>query len=358
MKYSDSLFFQFFIICIIYTHMENQSLKLCSWNICFGCMTSKDPVIDRSARHLAEYCTKKYKETGKNICLDNVVNVLNKKKYDFIGLQEATNGINIYKQLKTIYPSYRYTHSHCGPAEIITIYDSDKFVLDYITCGDLGYTEKGRPYQILFLTKIDTKHKIILVNLHSPHEFGNSVKRNFSRMLSNDLPKSYNNNGLKFNLCNLLNRDNISEYINKYANDFNTIIMGDFNDHGNFNIWTGFKLFKYLENNNNIKKISNILVKSFKQPPKTCCVGHVNKRSEKNKDSFYGDYILIDPTKMEYIKENIILKTDHINIFDGEKFPTSDHLPIYSEIKFLDSNVYHKKYLKYKYKYLLLKNIL
>lgn len=319
------------------------SIKIYSWNICFGCMYSNEKSsLDKTAKQISNYCKERHDITGENVCLNNVVKQMSKYKYDFIGLQEATNYNLIYDKLQQIYPSYRYTYSKCGPEEMITIYDSDRFELDYVTVGELDLVLKGRPYQILFLTEKATNKKFIVINLHPPHSFydengqkihnKDKIKLQFSKMLSKELPASYFNNKLTNNLDNIQNTDNILSYINNFASEFNTIVMGDFNDHTHYDTWQNFKPFFSSD-----LKIKDINVNSIVQPPNTCCVGNSNLRKNKGEDFTYGDYILIDTEKMEYIKNNQIpiLST----FFDATTNPTSDHLPVFSEIKIKEKSI-------------------
>jgi hypothetical protein len=323
-----------------------ESIKIYSWNLCFGCMYSNDKSFkDETARNLAMYCKEKKEATGNNVCLNNVIEKMSEVKFDFIGLQEATNYEEIYERLKAIHNSYRYTHSKAKDEDMITIYDSNRFKLDYVNVGDLDEIKKGRPYQILFLTEKENQKKFIVINLHAPHWFlgfpdKNLINKNFSKKLSENLSYSFFNNGESGNLNQIKNTKEVNDeflhYIEKFASEFNTIVMGDFNDHGNYNTWINFNPFIL------VPPLKNITVTSVHTPPKTCCTGEKFLRmKEENK---YGDYILIDRTKMEYIINNVIpedkIPIDKITppsgLYNAKEFPTSDHLPVYSEIKTIE----------------------
>ena len=75
----------------VYKGGDDDTLKILSWNICWGCMaadhTSKK---DGTAYDLALECEKINKNNA-HVCLNNVKDLLNAEAYDFIGLQEATN---------------------------------------------------------------------------------------------------------------------------------------------------------------------------------------------------------------------------------------------------------------------------
>ena len=305
------------------------SIKIYSWNLCFGCMYSNDESSkDETAQNLAMYCKEKKEATGNNVCLNNVIEKMSQVKFDFIGLQEATNYEEIYKRLITTHDSYRYTHSKARDEDMITIYDSDRFELDYVTVGDL---QNGRPYQILFLTEKKNQKKFIVINLHAPHHFSSNdkddIKKYFSKMLSIKFQKSFFNNKSKNNInYKDYNEDgDITGYIHQFASNFNTIVMGDFNDNGKHNIWKIFKPFEFVD------VLRDITVTSNDQPPNTCCSGHILRKTIGDEKK-YGDYILIDTTKMKYIINNVI-PGGVSRLYNAKKFPTSDHLPVYSEIK-------------------------
>ena len=311
------------------------SIKIISWNLSFGCMASnKNSYKDRSARKIAEYCHEMKIDKNYNVCLNNAVKQLSTRIYDFIGLQEVTNYELIYKKLKKIHAPYLYTHHRGGIEDMITIYNSDRFKLDYVTVG--GLKKNTRPYQILFLTEIKTNKKFIVMNLHMPHDFHdndniqiydkNKIKEKVANLLLKQYPASYYNANLQQNIGYIKHNSDNSKYINDFATEFNTIIMGDFNDHSNYDLWKGFNPFISIKNS----VIKNIKVNSIIQPPNTCCVGYNTIRTKRGDDEFYGDYILIDTNKMKFIINNKIPLA--LKFYDARLFPTSDHLPIYSKI--------------------------
>jgi endonuclease/exonuclease/phosphatase family metal-dependent hydrolase len=136
--------------------------------------------------------------------------------------------------------------------------------------------------------------------------------------------------------------------------------MGDFNDSNQGpqqNYWRRFKPFKY----SSLSFLNGIVVKSH-QPPNTCCTGHSIRSPGSNTDHHQGDYILISD-KLSY------LSNPHINTLSSD--PSSDHLAVESAIICITSGTAalgvedssatassagKLKYLKYKKKYLELRN--
>ena len=301
------------------------SIKIYSWNICFGCMDSTIWKFDTSTKKLAEKCSQNIIDPSRNLnkCTANVIKQLSKYKYDFIGLQEASNWKIIYDELVKTYPEYKYTHHMGGKEHMITIYDSTRFKLDFITVNQF---EPGRPFQILFLTEKLTSNKFIVINLHSGHFVGNG-RNILIRILSEKVNNSYRH-VTDSNLQDLETKavTDITQYIG--SNDFNIMLMGDFNDEGE-QYWKGFSPFR-----DNRLSINTQRVESVIEPPKTCCVGRSDIRVKPNSDHRVGDYILIDTNKMDFIQNNRIPLDPN---FYTEAFITSDHLPVYSEI-----NVKHR----------------
>ena len=85
------------------------AINVLSWNVCFGCKCSdKISSNDKSSQTLPSFCEKLKIERGVNVCLVNVclLNVskfidyscLDGKSYDFIGLQESANWMEIIRR--------------------------------------------------------------------------------------------------------------------------------------------------------------------------------------------------------------------------------------------------------------------
>ena len=321
-------------------------IKVLSWNICFGCMYSNEKsIMDTTAFKLANTCREINDKKNENVCLINVANFIAKHTYDFICLQEATNWEQIYTICLTKNQNLAYLH-HSVPigettfrANMVTFYDSSKFEIKYARVSNLAPKIDGRPYQILFFTEYLTQKKIIIINVHCSHSpiYTNTLSENLNMCvdLTNTAIKSYKNINQKQTI-------DVSEYIIQNCNDFNVIMMGDFNDHRRY-YWRGFKPFEKVDNWLPLKsKLRNVILSVLSierrnqiEPPKTCCVGEKKLRHTKNEDKENVDYVLIDPTKMDFIIQNKI-PDDSEFIYNAELYPTSDHIPIISELKIIE----------------------
>ena len=306
-------------------------LNILCWNICWGCMSSNDKSKhDSTAKTLAQQCynLRIDDSSNKNICLSNVVELIDKKNYDFIGLQEATKWQEIYNDI-----SYKdnlgYVHHYImndknAKIELATFYNKKQFKVLAVKTGNLNTTNDVRPYHIIFLQNntVQPEDNYILINLHNGHGI---PKNDLETKLSKDINNAYNNfttqdeNKYTFS-------PNTKEYdITGIINDkiFKIIVMGDFNDHGNHEYWKGLQPFK----NTNFDNLKNIIVKSTETPPLTCCTGNTTLRSKSsNNDTLYGDYILINDKLSYQVKMKIP------DDYDADKY-TSDHLPIETTLK-------------------------
>ncbi len=388
------------------------SIKILTWNICFGAVTADNVNVsnlDITAQTLAKKCQSLINHKSKDSCIDNTINFIIKDDYDFIGLQEASNYLYLIKNILKHKQNYGVIHSKAKisnsahHADLLTFYNKKRFKINFIKAGNLSdiineeYID-GRPYQIIFFEEIKTKKKFIIINIHykffnktsnriinftqldtrkiSREELEEKLSNNFSNCLSItkyddtiflDVDSKQNNNSSKLNL-----------YIDKNVNNLNTIILGDFNDHGYSDYWRGIFPFRYIHKINN--KLKNLMLSANIDilDLKTCCVGKHNLRNvkindkkedskikinkcniniEKNKDRYYGDYILIDNDKLYFKIKNTIPKELKKN---ANKYPTSDHLPVTATIGFKQTggnihDIYYHKYLKYKAKYLAIK---
>jgi hypothetical protein len=346
------------------------NISILSWNICFGCMYSNEKSdYDKTAETLAMHC-KELGKKSKNHCLYNVINFINKKKYDFICLQEATNWEQIFKHVHKKYPMMEYLHHKVSKdlessyAELVTFYDASKFKIDYVKADNLTPDLDGRPYHILFFTEIDTNNKFIVINVHLPHKWKkDQLEIKISQDLQNCVDLSLFSKKSFKNINKMpIDHKSFSIYLSDHENNiFYTIMMGDFNDYKKTNFYTGIKPFKHFTITNHYLK--NLLLKTTKKPPNTCCVGKTKLRKRNNEDHSYGDYAIIDQSKLKFILgyENITPNYRNFN-YDARVNPTSDHLPIISVIQKIQqthqkggSNNMLYKYLKYKNKYLKLK---
>jgi hypothetical protein len=271
---------------------------------------------DKSAYTIATYCEKLHNKTGIHMCLKNVTDLCNKRKYDLISFQEIVNHKIIYEKIKEYNSNLNYVKTNGGKASILTIYNSIKFKLIGVKYGDLG---KGRPYHIIFFkNKINSKN-LIYINLHNGHI---GTVKDLEYKLSSDIYNGVYINKLNFSSSENHSITNISNLITEKI--FDIIIVGDFNDH-NKEYWKKIQPFKY----SHINELKNIIVNTQgTRPVKSCCTGKTTIRTSKKSDINISDYILISK-KLNYIKNNKIPINYNEN---GLKYPTSDHLPMESII--------------------------
>jgi hypothetical protein len=287
-------------ITIVKNNNFNNSLKyinsinLLSWNISWGSMMGNEG--NKTAKKLVKYCkTKSLK--GYTWCLNNVVEFLKEttNSFDFLCFQEASNIKIIYKKLNTKNKSLLLDEYGPFKISIATIYNKNKYKL-IKKYNNSSLDEKGRPIQIFLFKIIGYDNYLILINLHAPHS---------------NIKKTILNHTNKFiNECLPIIKNNL----------FGVIACGDWNDN-NYNYW----------NNILINKNKKLVLSSNIKPPRTCCTNNIRKS---HSEKYYGDYILINNNTLEYIKNNYLIKSNKINLFNGKKYPTSDHLPIAVEVKF------------------------
>ena len=187
-----------------------------TYNVCFGCMYSDFSIkvdgsktgksqYDVTSEKLVKLCSQE--KTGKdtNICLNNIQTVFKNTKsqfngLDLVGIQEATNWDTLINTPSLT--SLSYIHHKVESADMISLYNHNKFKLDAFIVGNLstemfkdisipdapGIEEKykkegsnyrricdGRPYQLLFLTYKSSNKKYIFINIHNGH--GNDRKK-------------------------------------------------------------------------------------------------------------------------------------------------------------------------------------
>lgn len=300
------------------------------WNICWGCMMANETSkFDKTAFTLADKC-KQLNQGGNNVCLNNVVSLINSKNYNFVGLQEAANWEIIYNTIN--HDSLGYVHhSVYNPdkkvyVDLATFYDKTQYKVLAVKSGDI-LTSKwdNRPYHIIFLLNTMDNKYYIVVNLHNGHGISQDI---LEHRLSDDIENGYmvhDTTEISIRMGDGttsagVERTNISDVIN--GKQFDTIVMGDFNDHGNFNYWRHLTPFKYTS----FPNINTIVVGSGKQPPLTCCTGSRSIRTDtENWDRMYGDYILINASENFYY-------SNEVNIPKGFLNPSSDHTPVEAQI--------------------------
>jgi hypothetical protein len=277
---------------------NNIPINILSWNICWDCMSN-----NTTYGELGKKCNQ-FKIIKNISCLDNVSIFINRKKYTFIGLQEASGWQRIYKNGLNNYMGY--VHSIGGKNELVTFYDKKRFEPIYLKIGYI-VPPTARPYHIIFFEEIDTLNKYIFINLHNGHHITKDLlEEKINHDINNCLILDKSNEHDTSNKEYIYNNTDITNYIDN--NKFKVIILGDFNDHGE-EYWKGLKFLK------------NIKVTSIKEPPKTCCS---EDRKINTKEVKIGDYILIN-SKLEYIDSCNVPKDFNK---DSDNYPTSDHLPV------------------------------
>lgn len=210
-----------------------------------------------------------------------------KEDFDFIFLQEATN----YDKIKYLH-SYDNDHYSSGRDEIVNFWNKKRYKSFHNKFG--SEFQKTRPILISFLEDLNTKEKILLINVHYKH---NETLKTFCEELENILLKTY----LKGDISS-----------------FDYVILG-----GDFNIEEGEDL-----------KIMNRILKYSNHPFNTCCRKFEN-----------GKYEGYHARKLDKIFYSGKFSTVHLprtvdNHFDKDTFELSDHLPL---ICFLVRNKIEKK---------------
>jgi hypothetical protein len=340
------------------------SLRILTWNVSFGAMTGSD--LDKTSLPLPAKCREKgeflYNGSNYTQCLINVVNTIDSQNYsyDFIALQEASNWNIIFSKSIKLQKMGSYVHHLADLEDMVTFYDNNKYTLMAVKVGNL-LPGNGRPYQILFLQNNEDKSYYIFINLHNGHKIS---KEQLEISLSNNI-----NIGFIPSKCNiqidLVKQSDVDRDISDIINDknFKVIMAGDYNDHGKYNYWRNLHPFSKTIFQN-LKKIN---VKANALPPLTCCapinlflnkeLNYDGKKRNIRKDRYrydtmFGDYILVNENLSVVVDNRVLLNFN----YDGNTFPTSDHLPveIVLSAEYSSSN-YKEKYLKYKKKYIYLK---
>jgi len=330
------------------------SIKILTWNVSFGAMTGSEK--DKSAAPLPEKCREKgeflYKGVKYTQCLNNVVETIDSHNYfyDFIALQEASNWNIIFSKSVKLKTMGGYVHHLAELEDMVTFYDNIKYTLLAVKVGNL-VPGNGRPYQILFLQDNIEKNYYIFINLHNGHFVS---KKQLVNALSNNINIGFitNESNIHLDLTNqMLDEVDISNIITD--KNFKVIIAGDFNDHAKYNYWRNLYPFSKTI----FQNLKNIQVKANNLPPPSCCISvnlFFNKKKRNiKKNIIFGDYILVSDNLSVVIDNRVLSNFNN----DTSIFPTSDHLPVEIILNTYDTtSIYKQKYLKYKQKYIYLKN--
>ena len=237
-------------------------IRLLTWNISYQAMYGiKSKTVD------ASFCM----ADGTNQCKINVLDKISSiPNLDFVLLQEPVlsefqNNILWNNLLET----HNYIHHKSGKEDMITLYDKFKYTVSVTKGGEFEY---GRPFQMtIFNSLIKAGEKIVVVNLHAPHQDLWFLK--------------------KLNLFNL-------NYPIIVAGDFNNPITEDIEING----------INFKNEGSKIKQIN------------TCC-DHTLNAVDVTK---CYDHILIN-NKIKYGKIEYPIKS-------GDNIKHSDHLPLFAEL--------------------------
>jgi hypothetical protein len=267
-------------------------MNILSYNISWECMTNS---INGSAGTLGNICALKSKNNF--YCKDNFIKFLeyqiNKKKYDIIALQEASNLDNLNNILYDLKINNYFIYTAIsGNEKMITLIDKNKFkIIKHFS----SKFKIGRPFHIFILKNILNQENIIFVNLHYVVlNDSNNINLNISNILTNSL---------KFYIPNY-------ELILK---NFRIILAGDFNHEVNLN----FKEIYNMNFKNNIlyfEPFKNLNYVMVYNPPKTCCY-----KNTFNSEINYNADLIMDSIPLcinKIVKKPFFLKE------------ISDHLPV------------------------------
>jgi|UniRef100_A0A6C0C6Q9 endonuclease/exonuclease/phosphatase family metal-dependent hydrolase len=269
-------------------------MNILSYNVCWECMTNGVKGFG-TAKELGNKCNIK-----KN-CLQNVVDLIDNnsvflnKEYDFIALQESSNGKQIFKKSNKLNSKiYKPLYFKSGFEDVMVIFNKEKYSLVQEINGDF---EEGRPIQIISFIEKSSNKNVIFINLH--YGFKTKQKNIMIKKLSYYI-----------------------DLLNNIPSNPEVIIAGDFNYYWfkqflNKNDIFYFKPFYYSKN----KILKKIKVFSH-QKYKTCCDGvngknkmKDNKYNGKSDFIFYNKQIPINKVLLDNYKLNKI---------------ASDHAPIYT----------------------------
>ena len=334
------------------TEKDNRTLRVFSWNICWGCMASDETSEnDTTARTLAIKCAEE-KAAGRDTCLGNVCKLIDSFPIlDIVGLQEATRIPDLQekserlKAMKSVVFSIRNKESI---VQIATFYNQNKFRLIGAVCGNLDPTGKdARPYQIiLFNYTLDGKEVLLIViNLHNGKQYNNITKQRTPGFSKEEIEKTLSNclidpNESKMVMGYLPNNGNIMATLGetkpdnlydqfKGINIVQSIALGDFNDNAH----------KYTDSVTGKPFIQDKFFKGFSpfgfkligdsNPENTCCVGETKLPNEDmSGHNYQGDYILAS------IGENHCLSFKKPpSPVPGQAILSSDHRAVYGELQ-------------------------
>jgi len=237
-------------------------IRLLTWNISYQAMYGiKSKTVDGS------FCML----NGSNQCKINVLDKISTiPNLDFILLQEPVlSEFQENLRWNNLLETYDYIYHKSGKEDMITLYNKFKYTA---TISKNGQFEYGRPFQVtIFKSIINPSEKLVVVNLHAPHQELYFLK--------------------KLNLFNL-------NYPIVIGGDFNNPITEDIKING----------INFKNEGSKVKQIN------------TCC-DHTLNAVDVTK--CYDHFLVNDK-----IKYNIV----EYPIKSGDNIKHSDHLPLYVEL--------------------------
>lgn len=228
-----------------------------------------------TASDIATYC-KHASRGGSNICNKNVANVITAKKYDLIGLVEASNMDAIKRYIRSndarFFDRMGEISKTVGVSSITSFYNKSygNPLVIVRNFKDFRLSKDDRPCLIL----IFPKKKLIFINVHMPNK----------------------NSGQRTALRKILEKENIDL-------SYRIIIAGDFNSNVNKEFELDYNKVIYHPATKNLD---------------TCCWTYSNGKHRMKKRAFF-DHIF---DTNQWSKHSIM------SIAPGVKHPSSDHNPI------------------------------
>ena len=322
---------------------HRKPIKILTYNICHECMSNT-----QSSRGSASKYASKCIHNKKNICRDNVIEILERainENFDIIGLQEASKTIIEDRRIKQyLYKKNHmsYVHSTSNREEMITLINIERFNILAAIPGNFYW---GRPYQIIFLEERHTTNFFIIINIHNGKDIVPNpklgtrtticTKDTIKSMIGERIDLAHGVIPSSLPLVDILdpNKHKLTRIDSIIENkNFNTIILGDFNDlNNNQYFWQDFQIFQDVARFHNLRNI--IVSTNGIKPPDTCCYN--SPHPSLTGITMVGDYISIDNSKLKYKTQNKIY---------GKTYDyASDHFPVYAEILLRDPNQPHRQ---------------
>jgi len=286
---------------IFHHKYEMPSLKILTYNVCFGCMTGSK--LDKSALELAQRCKKTPSQiAGVTVCLlqvcANIDAIAELGKLHIVGLQEASNWQKIQTQslaLRDMKPIAGKLH-----AEKIVLFVSSEFEILWEGMGAVS----NRPLQVAHLRHIPTETSIVVIHLHNNHgEKGTRqhIQKGISAIVG------------------------ISEGLRDVRDSDPVICLGDWNDPKS--TLAHLKPFERCS----LLNIRNVSVSTEMPLPKSCCSTKTNDQRP-----FPGDYVTSNYATTNEIPQVVL----HSLI----KKDASDHFPVLGTVEVPSHEIQHPQY--------------